>query len=78
MTVQSLSNKLWGAALDVTNPEPLPADHPLWSNPKCMITPHTSGVAFKHLDATEDLLCNIVCENVQCYCRGDKIINEVF
>lgn len=31
------------AVLDVTDPEPLPADHPLWSAPNCMITPHVGG-----------------------------------
>ncbi len=31
------------AALDVTDPEPLPAGHPLWSAPNCMITPHIGG-----------------------------------
>lgn len=31
------------AALDVTDPEPLPADHPLWQAPNCLITPHLGG-----------------------------------
>ena len=31
------------AALDVTDPEPLPAEHPLWQAPNCMITPHVAG-----------------------------------
>ena len=31
------------AALDVTNPEPLPADHPLWTDPGVIITPHVAG-----------------------------------
>ena len=31
-----------GAALDVTDPEPLPADHPLWEQERCLITPHTA------------------------------------
>ncbi|WP_435203334.1 2-hydroxyacid dehydrogenase [Janibacter sp. GS2] len=31
-------------ALDVTDPEPLPADHPLWSEPGVIISPHTGGV----------------------------------
>jgi len=34
-----------GAALDVADPEPLPADHPLWDAPNCIITMHLSGVA---------------------------------
>ena len=34
-----------GAGLDVTDPEPLPADHPLWELPNCLITPHTANTA---------------------------------
>jgi phosphoglycerate dehydrogenase-like enzyme len=34
--------RLGGAALDVTDPEPLPDGHPLWSEPHCIITPHTA------------------------------------
>ncbi|MCP1386889.1 D-isomer specific 2-hydroxyacid dehydrogenase family protein [Corynebacterium sp. TA-R-1] len=33
-----------GAGLDVTDPEPLPADHPLWDLDNCIITPHTANV----------------------------------
>ena len=36
-----------GAALDVTEPEPLPADHPLWDCKNCLITPHSSGMYFQ-------------------------------
>jgi len=36
---------LGGAALDVANTEPLPAESPLWKAPNLMITPHTSGVS---------------------------------
>ena len=34
---------IYGAGLDVTDPEPLPEDHPLWDAPHCIITPHVSG-----------------------------------
>ena len=34
---------LWGAGLDVTDPEPLPPAHPLWTHPRVIVTPHTAG-----------------------------------
>lgn len=68
---------LWGASLDVTSPEPLPKEHPLWSNPKCIITPHTSGVAFGHLARTEELLCEIACKNIKLYIEGKELVNRV-
>ncbi|WP_336250107.1 D-isomer specific 2-hydroxyacid dehydrogenase family protein [Stomatohabitans albus] len=36
------AGKFFGAALDVTDPEPLPDDHPLWTNDRCLITPHVA------------------------------------
>jgi len=41
--VQALTEHKIRAALDVTDPEPLPENHPLWSAPNCMITPHIAG-----------------------------------
>ncbi|MDE1175798.1 MAG: 2-hydroxyacid dehydrogenase [Edaphobacter sp.] len=41
--VDALQSGRISAALDVTDPEPLPADHPLWSAPNCLITPHVAG-----------------------------------
>jgi phosphoglycerate dehydrogenase-like enzyme len=35
--------RLGGAGLDVTDPEPLPDGHPLWSEPRCVVTPHTAN-----------------------------------
>ena len=37
------SGRISAAYLDVTNPEPLPPDHPLWTTPNCYITPHSAG-----------------------------------
>lgn len=36
------AGKFYGAALDVTDPEPLPSEHPLWNNDRCLITPHVA------------------------------------
>ena len=41
--VETLQQNHLRAVLDVTNPEPLPLSHPLWSAPNCMITPHVAG-----------------------------------
>jgi phosphoglycerate dehydrogenase-like enzyme len=41
--VNALQQNRLRAVLDVTDPEPLPAGHPLWSAPNCMITPHVGG-----------------------------------
>jgi phosphoglycerate dehydrogenase-like enzyme len=41
--VEALQENRLHAVLDVTDPEPLPAGHPLWSAPNCMITPHVGG-----------------------------------
>jgi phosphoglycerate dehydrogenase-like enzyme len=41
--VEALQQNRLRAVLDVTDPEPLPAGHPLWSAPNCMITPHVGG-----------------------------------
>jgi phosphoglycerate dehydrogenase-like enzyme len=37
------TGQLAAACLDVTDPEPLPPDHPLWTTPNCFITPHSAG-----------------------------------
>lgn len=41
--VEALQQHRIRAALDVTDPEPLPAGHPLWTAPNCLITPHVGG-----------------------------------
>ncbi len=44
------SGHIGGASLDVFSPEPLPPDHPLWSAPNVILTPHTSGFRQGHWD----------------------------
>ncbi len=62
-----------GAALDVTDPEPLPADHPLWDLENCLITPHTGGHTPKHWDR----LADIVAGNLQALESGGELENAV-
>ena len=47
------SKRIASAWLDVTEPEPLPDDHPLWSEPNCFITPHVAG---GHADEAKTLV----------------------
>jgi phosphoglycerate dehydrogenase-like enzyme len=67
------AGRLAGAALDVYEVEPLPADHPLWDFPNVILTPHTAGyspvIAARHL-AT-------LVENVGRFVRGEPLINAV-
>lgn len=67
---------LRGAALDVTNPEPLPVGHPLWSEPRCVITPHVSGGSFGRNRITEDLICDICCQNLMKW-RYNEPLNNI-
>ena len=60
-----------GAALDVTDPEPLPADHPLWDAPNCIITMHLSGVAQTRM--FQRAAVRFV-ENLKHYRNGEKMI----
>ena len=69
------SGHLAGAALDVTNPEPLPADHPLWQQPNAFITPHISG--WWHLQATVDNVVGICRSNLEAYLSGKPLRNVV-
>lgn len=62
-----------GAALDVTDPEPLPDGHPLWSEPRCLITPHTANT----IAMAEPLLKARVAENVRRWLAGEELIGPV-
>ena len=55
------SNQIGGAALDVTDPEPLPVGHPMWELPNCLITPYTADTE----QMTEPLLAARIAENVR-------------
>ena len=69
------NGKLWGAALDVTEPEPLPADSPLWDIPNLILTPHVSGNMT--LGYTCDRNVELFCEDLERYGRGEKPLRLV-
>src|SRR5687767_15216957 len=61
------------AALDATDPEPLPADSPLWEIETCLITPHSSGHSF----AKEERVIEILRENARRLAAGEPLLNVV-
>lgn len=65
--------RIRGAGLDVTTPEPLPPDHPLWTCPNLVITPHNSGQAA----IRQVRLIQLIAENVRRYSNGLPLMNVV-
>lgn len=62
-----------GAGLDVTDPEPLPAEHPLWSLPNCIITPHVGNTP----EMAVPLLAARVTDNVRRFAAGSPLVGLV-
>lgn len=62
-----------GAYLDVTDPEPLPADHPLWSAPNVVITGHSSGRGTRSMQRYATLFL----DNLERFRTGQSLINVV-
>jgi phosphoglycerate dehydrogenase-like enzyme len=62
-----------GAGLDVTDPEPLPPEHPLWTAPRVIISPHTGGRS----DQSRERLFRLVAENLRRYATGDALLSVV-
>lgn len=71
------SGALGGAGLDVTQPEPLPAEHPLRRMTHVILTPHVAGVGFGHLPETTEKIWAICRENLSRYLRGAPLLNRV-
>lgn len=69
------AGRLWAAALDVTEPEPLPSGHPLWSCPNLLLTPHTAGG--DGLENTVQAVVDIALENLRRYVGGQPLLNRM-
>jgi phosphoglycerate dehydrogenase-like enzyme len=66
--------RLQAALLDVTDPEPLPPEHPLWSTPNCFITPHSAG---GHHDEGDRLVDHFIA-NLQRFERAEAVLDRAF
>lgn len=69
------NGEIAAAAIDVTEQEPLPEEHPLWREKNLIITPHVAG-GF-HLQHTFERIVDIACENLEHWMKGEEYINTV-
>jgi phosphoglycerate dehydrogenase-like enzyme len=67
------SGHLAGACLDVTDPEPLPKDHPLWRMPNVVITPHVAAAG----ELTDARAWSLFRENLRRFDAGEPLLNVV-
>jgi D-3-phosphoglycerate dehydrogenase len=67
------SGHLWGAALDVTETEPLPPASPLWDLPNVLITPHVGAQSARRVDDTTAFFC----DNLKRFLSGSPLRNQV-
>ena len=72
LTAALMSGHLGGAGLDVTDPEPLPADHALWQLENVIITPHVSSRG-----ESDDRYLTLMTENLRRYAAGERLLNVV-
>ena len=67
------SRTIAGAALDVTDPEPLPDGHPLWAQPRCIITPHTADTP----EMVARPLARRIQDNVTRFAAGQPLVGVI-
>jgi len=67
------TQEIYGAGLDVTDPEPLPADHPLWNAPNTLITPHISGLTPMMIERRLMIFIDLL----KRYLNEDEMYNKV-
>jgi phosphoglycerate dehydrogenase-like enzyme len=71
--IQALNEARIRAAVDVTDPEPLPPGHPLWKAPNLLITPHVAGASGQYIKRA----LKLASDQAQRYARGEPLINVV-
>ena len=71
--VEELRTGRLRAALDVTDPEPLPPDHPLWALPNVLVTPHMAGDS----PGSTIRALALVGDQIRRFAAGEPLINEV-
>eukprot|EP01065_Artemidia_motanka_P012685 TRINITY_DN1699_c0_g1_i1.p2 TRINITY_DN1699_c0_g1~~TRINITY_DN1699_c0_g1_i1.p2 ORF type:complete len:327 (+),score=109.74 TRINITY_DN1699_c0_g1_i1:86-1066(+) len=64
---------IFAAGLDVTDPEPLPADHPLFSTPNCVVAPHIASATWQ----TRNAMASIAADNLIAGLRGEPLMHAV-
>ncbi len=67
------AGSIGGAALDVTDPEPLPDGHPLWTMPNALVTPHTANP--RSIGGT--LVVQRIRENVRRFGAGEPLLGPI-
>ncbi len=67
------AGRIGGAALDVFDPEPLPADHELWSLPNVIMTPHASSSSPR----VRERSIALIAENMRRFKKGEPLLNRV-
>lgn len=73
LTAALAEGRIGGAGLDVTEPEPLPDGHPLWSMPNVILTPHVATSS----DFRSERTIVLAVENLRRYLRGDRLLSVV-
>jgi phosphoglycerate dehydrogenase-like enzyme len=71
--LKELTSGRLGAALDVTEPEPLPAGHPLWSAPGLLLTPHVGG----RVHSSRAHAYGVVADQLRRLAAGEPLINVI-
>ena len=71
------NGKLRGAVLDVTDPEPLPENHPLRYMENVILTPHISGISWGENRFTRKRILDIFCENLKHDSNSETLKNVI-